>query len=84
MNPAEIPEEDSEDLLDSEIQQATVTTDVKDLSKRIAEYLQEHRGHQITSFEFRRRKPHLYWRSKIQPPTGPVEVLIFQIDWLGK
>lgn len=79
----DIPEDDSEDLLDEEVERAIVTTDTSDLSKKIVAYLQEHSGEQLNSHELRRRKPHLYWRSRIIPSTGDPHTIVFQVDWLG-
>ena len=84
MIPFDIPEDDSADLLDEEVERAIETKDTTDLSKKIVAYLQEHPGEQLNSHELRRRKPHLYWRSKILPPTGEPHTIVFQVDWLGK
>jgi len=82
MNPVEIPEEDSEDLLDSEVERAVVTTSVTDIAQKMSQYIKDHRG-QLSSHEFRRRKPHLYWRSRVHLPDGTEETLVYQIDWMG-
>ena len=78
----QIPEEDSPDLTDEEVQTAVATDNTGDLSRRLGTFLRESPGTQLEAHELRRRKPHLYWRVKLKTPTGEDQSLIFQADWL--
>jgi hypothetical protein len=80
----EAPDEDSEDLLDEEIARAIPTTDATDLGKKLHDYLLEHPGEQVSGYELRRRKPHLYWRAQVVHPEHPTESVIFTADWLQR
>jgi hypothetical protein len=77
-----IPEEDSSDLTDEEIERAIPTDNTQGISQRIVADLQESPGMQLESHELRRRKPHLYWRVKLQTAAGEQHSLIFLADWL--
>jgi len=78
----QIPEEDSPDLADDEIKRAIPTSNVNDVSRKVIVEIQESPGTRVGGHELRRRKPHLYWRVKLQMSTGEQRTLIFLADWL--
>jgi hypothetical protein len=77
-----IPEEDSPDLTDEEIERAVPTDGPRDISRGVLADFQESPGIQLEGHELRRRKPHLYWRVKLLSAAGVPRTLIFQADWL--
>lgn len=80
------PEEDSEDLTDAEIASAEVTEDanhfVKVLEETLRPMVRPNVGGAIQAYELRRRKPHLYCRTRINFHGEPDKVLVFRVDWL--
>jgi hypothetical protein len=82
MNFPEIPEDDSPDLTDEEVERAVLTSNTDDLSRKVVADLRGNPGTQLETHELRRRKPHLYWRVKLKTPTGEDRSIIFQADWL--
>lgn len=77
------PEEDSEDLMDEEIEQAIVTKNPDDLAKLICAAIKESRKFTLQSHELRRRGSRLFWRSRLVCAREPDRVLIYGVDWLG-
>lgn len=81
-----MPDEDSIDLLDEEIRGAVETKDSTDfvrvLEEMIRPYLRPNVAAAIKSHELRRRKPHLYCRTRLALDGEPDKVLLFQVDWL--
>lgn len=81
-----MPDEDSIDLLDKEIESAVVTKDSTDfirlLEEEVRPYLRPNCAAAIKSHELRRRKPHLYCRTRLALDGEPDKVLLFQVDWL--
>jgi hypothetical protein len=82
------PEEDSPDLTDAEISSATDTVDSNDFVRTIEEVLRPmvrpNVGFSIQGHELRRRKPHLYCRTRVGLDGEPDKVLVFRVDWLQK
>lgn len=78
----DIPEDDSEDLSDAEVEAALPTEDITDLIAKLSKHIRENPGEQVSDHELRRRKPHLYWRVKIQQPEDKSTALVFVADWL--
>lgn len=82
--PAE--DEDSPDLTDEEIEGAVETKDQNDFVRLLEETLRPlvrpNVGGAILGHDLRRRKPHLYCRTRIAPHGEPDKVLVFQVDWL--
>lgn len=80
------PEEDSLDLTDAEIAAAVETKDSTDfirlLEENIRPYLRPNVAGAIKSHELRRRKPHLYCRTRLALDGEPDKVLLFRVDWL--
>lgn len=78
----QIPEDDSPDLADDEIERAIPTDNANDVSQKVVAEIRGSPGTQLGGHELRRRKPHLYWRVKLQMSTGEQRTLIFLADWL--
>lgn len=80
------PEDDSPDLTDEEIVGAIPTQDSKSFVSALEEVLRPlvrpNVGGSIASHELRRRKPHLYCRTRIALDGEPDKVLLFEVDWL--
>lgn len=82
------PEDDSPDLTDDEIESATDTADSNDFVRALEETLRPlvrpNVGGSIQGHELRRRKPHLYCRTRIGLHGEPDKVLVFRVNWLQK
>lgn len=74
-----LSEDDSEDLTDEEIDQAVEVGSPLQLAEVVGEHIKKTAGQQLKKHELRRRKPHLFWRVRLESPE---EVLVFQVDWL--
>ncbi len=79
-------EEDSPDLTDEEIAVAVETTDsnsfVSALEEAIRPMIRPNVAAAIQSHELRKRKPHLYCRTRVALDGEPDKVLLFRVDWL--
>jgi hypothetical protein len=72
-----IPEDDSTDLTDDEIQGAIDSHSAVGIAKSVQELRAQKT---VAGHELRRRKPHLYWRIRFENEKP----LVFQVDWLHK
>lgn len=86
LDPNTMPDEDSPDLTDEEIAGAVDTSDsnafVKALEEEIRPLIRPNVAAAIQSHELRKRKPHLYCRTRVALDSEPDKVLLFRVDWL--
>lgn len=87
----EVPllDDDSEDLSNEEVERAVETSDEKQLVRILTEELSP--GHAsigkgdaryaVLGHQIRRRKPHLYLRTRLGCPGEPEKTLVFRVDW---
>jgi len=86
------PEEDSEDLMDEEVEHSIETDSEADLAKKIAAELSP--GHasigkgdarySLHKQELKRKQGHIYCRTSLCCPDEPDKVLVYRIDWLTR
>lgn len=81
MNPADLPDEDSDDLTDEEVAAAITSSGPKDIAAALAEVLQA--GYEVQAHERRRRGVQSFWRIRLVHPSGPDKVKVFRVDWLN-
>lgn len=89
LDPQWIPaDEDSPDLTDGEIEGAVETVDSNDFVRAIEEairpLIRPNVSSAVTGHELRKRKPHLYCRTRMAIDGEPDKVLVFRVDWLLK
>jgi hypothetical protein len=81
-----VPDDDSPDLTDEEVEGAIPTRDsndfVRNLEELIRPLIRPNVSASIKSHELRRRKPHLYCRTCLAIDGEPDKVVLFQLDWL--
>jgi hypothetical protein len=79
-----LPEEDdSPDLTDDEIAGAIETSDSNHFVRMLEETIRPIVGASIQKQELRRRRPHLYCRTRLAIDGEPGKVLLFRVDWLS-
>lgn len=77
------PKEDSEDLLDEEIQRAVDTSCYEHFSGKLVAEVRRRPELTIQKHELRRRGGDLFWRVHLVAGSEPEEVLVFKTNWVG-
>jgi hypothetical protein len=79
--------EDSEDLMDSEVEMAVPTKNQEDFVRTFEEELRPlirpNVSPAIKSHDLRRRGDHLYCRTVVMLDGEPDKTLVFQVDWMS-
>lgn len=78
----EYPDEDSEDLTDEEVAAAIETEGTEDIVAGTTVPCECGGGVRILLHEFRRRKPHMYWRTTLECSHGHTTKRLFVTDWI--
>lgn len=85
-NPEPYPEEDSSDLTDSEIERAMETTGVIGVTEIIRAFCEAcpdcGKPMGVESHALRRRKPNLFWRTRLKCVEGHDEQVTCQVNWM--
>lgn len=85
-NPDPIPEEDSEDLTDSEISRAIQTKGVQTIIEVLGAFCGScpkcGLGMSVGGHALRRRRPNLFWRTMLSCSAGHDEQVTFQVNWM--
>lgn len=79
MNLPDPDDEDSQDLLDEEIQRAEITSSRNAFMDSLNGFLSSVEG-AVVGYELRRRNPHLYCRLRV----GTDVKAVFRVNWLKK
>lgn len=87
MNPMPYPDEDSEDLTDSEVIQAFQTQGLEtviEVLRAFCDRCPECDKHMsVQEHALRRRKPDLFWRAKLKClECENLETLTFRVNWM--
>lgn len=77
------PKEDSPDLTDDEIEDATDTEGPDDLAQVVVEEIKLSKKFSVGGYELRRRGDDLFLRVRLVCAQEPARVLIYKVSWLG-